>query len=494
MKYMTIHEQVEHRITALIDTGVLKNGQKIPSLRMLSEQLNVSINTVREAYERLENRHYIEAVPQSGYYVRSISAPRRGRKDLEPRELDPREINFCQVYSAMKRAESSAELVQLGAAVIDRRFWPQEKIARSYREAIQRFPEEVFDYMMPPGYRPLREQIELLGLHSGLQISPDDLIITNGCQEAVCLSLMATCKAGDTVAVESPFFFNFLSLLDRLGVTPIEIPSVPGEGINLDVLQFVIEHNPVKAVFVISNFSNPTGAVMPPARKKRLLELLQNVDIPLIEDDVYGDLAFRSRPDTCKAYDTDGRVLLCSSFAKTISPGLRLGWVIPGRYYDEVVKLKTVLNVGSPSLDQVAVTIFLQKGGYERHLRRIRSGLKETVEATRRALLEYLPPGTTVTEPDGGFLLWVTLPPQHDAMDLYYRALDENILIAPGQLFSRKEGFSNCMRINAANWNLGIQRAIARLGEMCAEKEGALRPPRDSLPTAGGRPPRSRRR
>ncbi len=469
MERMTIHEQVEHRIKALIESGVLKNGQKIPSLRALSEQLNVSINTVREAYERLENRQYIEAVPQSGYYVRSVGSPRRSRRELEPRELDPQEINFCQVYSAVKCAESSQELVQLGAAVVDRRFWPQEKVARAYREAIQRFPDEVFDYMMTPGYRPLREQIALLGLHSGLQIGPDDLIITNGCQEAVSLSLMAICRPGDAVAIESPFFFNFLSLLDRLGVTPIEIPSVPGEGINLDILQFVLEHNPIRAVFVISNFSNPTGSVLPSAKKRRLLQLLQRFDIPLVEDDVYGDLAFRSRPDTCKAYDIDGRVCLCSSFSKTISHGLRLGWVIPGRYYDDVVKLKTTLNVGSPSLDQVAVTLFLQKGGYERHLRRIRSGLKETVEANRRALLEFLPPGTTVTEPDGGFLLWVTLPPELDTMDLYYRALEENILIAPGRLFSRKEGFSNCMRINATSWNLRIERAIRRLGQMCAE-------------------------
>ena len=262
---------------------------------------------------------------------------------------------------------------------------------------------------------------------------------------------MATCKAGDAVAVENPFFFNFLSLLDRLGVTPIEIPSVPGEGINLDILQFVLENDPIKAVLVISNFSNPTGTVLSSDRKKRLLQLLQR------------------RPDTCKAYDTDGRVCLCSLFAKTISPGLRLGWVIPGRYYDDVVKLKTTLNVGSPSIDQIAVTIFLQQGGHERHLRRIRQGLKETVEATRRAILDCFPSGTTVTNPDGGFLLWVTLPPGHDTMALYFRALEENILIAPGCLFSRREGFLNCMRINAASWSIRVDRAIRRLGAMLAE-------------------------
>jgi DNA-binding transcriptional MocR family regulator len=471
---MTIYQQVEHRIMALIDSGVLRNGEKIPSLRMLSEQLKVSVNTVREAYERLENRHYIEAIPQSGYYVRSAVPPSSKRKDLQLRELDPREVSFFQVYDAMKCAEGSAELVQLGAGLLDRQFRPEKKLAHSYQQAIQRFPAEAFDYMVAPGYRPLREQIALLGANSGQQISPDDLIITSGCQEAVCLSLMATCKPGDLVAVESPFYFNFLSLLDRLGITPVEIPGTADEGINLDVLQFVLERNPIKAVFIISNFTNPTGAVLPTAKKKRLLELLQKFDIPLIEDDIYGDLAFRGRPDTCKGYDTDGRVMLCSSFSKTISSGMRLGWTAPGRYYDEVMKLKTVINIGSPSLDQIALSIFLQQGGYERHLRRVRQGVKEMVEAARRAVQEYFPPGTIVTDPHGGSLLWVTLPSGYDTMDLYFRALTENILFAPGCLFSRKGGFTSSLRINAGSWNLRIERAIRRLGAMLAEERAAV--------------------
>ena len=472
---MTIYQQVEHRIMALIESGVLRNGEKIPSLRMLSEQLKVSVNTVREAYERLENRHFIEAVPQSGYYVRSASPPAAKKKDLQIRELDPREVSFFQVYDAMKCAEGSSELVQLGAGLLPREFRPEKKLARSYQQAIQRFPAEAFDYIMAPGYRPLREQIALLGVNAGLQISPDDLIITSGCQEAVCLSLMALCKPGDLVAVESPFYFNFLSLLDRLGITPVEIPGTAQEGINLDVLQFVLERNPIKAVFIISNFTNPTGAVLPTPKKKRLLDLMRRFDLPLIEDDIYGDLSFRGRPDTCKGYDTDGRVILCSSFSKTISSGMRLGWAVPGKYYDEVMRLKTVINIGSPSLDQIALSIFLQQGGYERHLRRIRQGVKETVEAARRAVLEYFPAGTVVTDPEGGSFLWVTLPSGYDSIDLYFRALSENILFAPGCLFSRSGGFESSLRINAGSWNLRIERAIRRLGAMLAE-EGAAHP------------------
>ncbi len=463
---MTANEQVAQRIMSLIESGVLKKGQKIPPLRSLSEQLNVSMNTVREAYWKLENKNYIEAVPQSGYYVRPLPAPAERAKEVQPADLDPREVSICQVYSALKAAEAGQKIVQLGVALLNRDYWPKQKISHFFKEAIQRHPAEAFDYIMPPGYPPLREQIALLGLHSGLQLSPDDLIVTNGCQEAVFLSLMAICKPGDAVAIESPVYFNFLSLLDRLQITPIEIPSVEGEGINLEVLEFALEHNSIKAVFVISNFTNPTGTVMPTQKKKRLLELLRRFDVPLVDDDVYGDLAHGSRPDTCKAYDTDGRVVLCSSFSKTISPGLRLGWVAPGRYYDDVIGFKRILDIGCPSVNQIAISIFLQEGGYERHLRKIRQGLKETVEATRREILESFPAGTTVSNPQGGFLLWVTLPEGYDTMDLYFRALEENILIAPGCLFSRKGGFSNCMRINAGSWNLGVRNAIKRLAEM----------------------------
>lgn len=468
---MTIYEQVENRIAALIESGVLRDGEKIPSLRTLSDQLNVSVNSVREAYWRLENRHYIEAVPQSGYYVRSRSLPGKSTRDLDPRTLDPREMSFCHVYNAVKRAEGSHDLVQLGAAVIDRQYWPDRAMAKFFREAFIRHPAESFDYTMSPGFLPLREQIALRSLHFGAEISPEDIIITGGCEEAVFLSLMTLCKAGDSVAITSPVYFNFLGIMDRLGITPVEIPSIEGEGMNLDVLEFVLERTPVKAVFTISNYANPTGAVLSTERKKALLQLLQRHDLPLIEDDVYGDLAHsKDRPDTCKSHDSDGRVILCSGFSKTISPGLRLGWTAPGRYYDDVLSLKTLMNIGTPSLNQIATAIFLQEGGYEQHLRRMRQGMRDTVRVMRRSILECFPAGTKVSDPSGGFLLWVTLPPGHDTMELYFRALAENILIAPGCLFSRKEGYGSHMRLNAASWDARIERAIKRLGEILAEK------------------------
>ncbi len=463
---MTINEQVAERIISLIENDALKRGEKIPSLRSLSEQLNVSINTVREAYWKLENRGYIEAVPQSGYYVRAVPPAAKGLECLSPVEMDPREVSICEVYNALANARGTREIIQLGVALLSRGFWPERKIRKFYQMAIQLHPAESFDYMMPQGYRPLREQITLLGIKAGLRLVPDDIVVTNGCQEAVFLCLMAICRAGDTVAVEKPAYFNLLSLLDRLGIRPIEIPGMEGEGINLDTLSYVLENKPIKAVLIISNYSNPTGTVLSTPKKRRLLEILARHDVPLIEDDIYGDLAYGNRPDTCKSYDTDGRVLLCSSFSKTISPGLRLGWVAPGRYYDDVIGLKRTMDIGSPSLNQIAMSLFLKEGGYERHVRRIRQGLQRTVASVRHEILEKFPKGTSVSNPEGGFILWVTLPGGTDTMDLYFRALKENILIAPGCLFTRSGGLSNCMRINAGTWNSQIQRAIARLGEM----------------------------
>ncbi len=463
---MTINEQVAERIISLIENGVLKSGEKIPSLRNLSEQLNVSVNTVREAYWKLENRSYIEAVPQSGYYVRSEHAADAPAACSRPAQTDLSEVGICDVYTALAYEKGLENIVPFGVALLDRCYWPERKISRFYQEAIRRHPAEAFDYTMTPGYRPLREQIALVGMNAGLRLTPDDLIVTNGCQEAIFLCLFALCRPGDAVAVEKPVYFSLLSLLDSMGITPVEIPPEDGEGMNLDVLRYALQRERIKAVFTISNYSNPTGTVLPSGKKRRLLEILREFDVPLIEDDIYGDLSHGARPDACKTYDEEGRVIYCSSFSKTISPGLRLGWVAPGRFYDAVARRKRLMDIGCPSLNQIAVSLFLKEGGYDRHLRRIRQGLKSSVAMVRREILEKFPKGTTVSDPGGGFLLWVKVPGGVDTMDVYFKGLKEGILIAPGCLFSRSGDLSAYMRISAGMWNPKVQRALSRLGDI----------------------------
>lgn len=461
------YEQVAEQIVSLIHCGALKEGEKIPSIRQLSHELSVSINTVKEAYWRLEDRNYLMAVPQSGYYVKS----RFKDKTLPPvkdlRQLDPRKISFCQVYGLFHDQATDKSIASLAISGINPDLWPKRRFGRYMMEAASSSDLLAADYLMPPGYPMLREQIARLGLSAGLSLSPDEIIITNGCQEAIFLSLMTLCHPGDTVALESPMYFNLLQLLQMLALKVVEIPSTPEEGLSLDTLKFVIETHPVKAVFSISNFNNPSGFSMPSWKKKEMAWLLEQRQIPLIEDDIYGDLYFHRRPGTLKRHDQTGNVLYCSSFSKSISPGLRIGWIAPGRHYDAIVQMKMLLNMSTASVDQMAVARFLTKGGYERHMRMVRGQLKKNLGHMREDIQRYFPKGTRVTKPSGGSLLWVELPGHMDTEQVYQQALARDIFIAPGRLFSLQNRFTNCMRLSASVWNPSVADAIKTLGRLC---------------------------
>lgn len=466
----TRYNQVAKKITNLIRNGAFKEGDRIPSLRRLSHELNVSINTVKEAYWKLEDHNYIEAIPQSGFYVKKQSPGFTKSSFVHPHHLDPQEVSLCRIYGAFQNIGQCTPEVSLGICVLDPELWPTEKMGRFFSDAIRHQRKEVFNYLMPPGYTPLREQIARVGLASSLNLSPDEIIITNGCHEAVFMALMVLCKPGDTVVFESPMYFNLVQLIRQLQLKIIEVPSSTRDGMNLETLEFILKNHAVKAVFSISNFNNPLGYSLSSDKKKDLVQLLAKSQVPLIEDDIYGDICFQERPDTCKSYDEEGNVILCSSFSKTLAPGLRIGWIVPGKYYDQIIKLKSLINVSTASINQIAVADFLKEGGYERHLRNIKKKVRENIEAARAHIIRAFPPGTRVTQPKGGLLLWINLPECIDVDVIYQKAIERNILIAPGSLFSMKESYSDCMRLNIGVWNERIKKAIEYLGDLCCQE------------------------
>lgn len=470
------NEMVAARILGLIRKGILKEGDRIPSIRQLSRELKVSINTVKEAYWKLESRNYIVAVPQSGFYVKKLPVPSAAPEAEDPHHLDPQDVSLCRIYGAFQNLGQCTPEISLAIADLAPELRPAAKMGRFMTQALRDQELESFNYIMTPGHLGLREQIARWGLSCGLDLSPDDIVITNGCHEAIYLALMAVCKPGDTVVLESPIYFNLLKMLQHLKLKIIEIPSCDADGINLNTLRFVLDNHRVKAVFSISNVNNPMGFSMSDAKKRDLVALLEEYGTPLIEDDIYGDLEFKKRSHPCKSLDNGGRNILCASFSKTIAPGLRVGWIVPGQYYDQVVETKTLLNISTASLNQVAVARFLKDGGYERHLRSIRKILAKQVATMRDAVLMYFPSGTRVTRPVGGYLLWIELPQSIDAEVIYHLALKQDILIASGNLFSVKPRYANCMRLSAGIWNHRVEKAIQSIGTLC----------RDAL-TSGGR-------
>ena len=396
----TRYEQVAERILNLIKNGSIKPGERLPSMRGLSTELGVSVNTVKEAYWTLEEQNYIEAIPQSGFYVKRQSAKNFETSPADPALLDPQQVGMCQIYGAFQYSGKYSQELNLGLSNIHPDFWPVEKLGKYMQEALRYHDHESFGYIMSPGYPELRKQIARLNLSGGMDLSPDDIIITNGCHEAMFLAIMTVCRPGDTVVYESPIYFSSLQLLQSLNLKLIEIPASTADGMNLDTLKFVLDNHPVRAVFTIANFNNPLGFAMPDEKKRDMVRLLENYGVTLIEDDIYGDLYHDTRPSTCKSFDSTGNVIHCSSMTKTVAPGLRIGWVVPGKkYFDDISRLKTLLNISTAGINQIAAARFLKEGGYDRHMRNLRVALKSQVKEVRNCVLENFPEGTEVTEP-----------------------------------------------------------------------------------------------
>jgi DNA-binding transcriptional MocR family regulator len=460
------YQELAERLAELIRHGTYPTGERIPSVRQMSQQQNLSISTVLQAYALLERQGLIESRPQSGYYVRAPAEGRLPEPEISSPRRDPSLVSLHELVVMLMRDSANPDLVQLGAALPHLDSQLIQKVNQIITKTIRQEGAKAHQYHFPPGLEALRIQIARRMVQAGCNLSPGEILITSGGTEAIDFSLHAVCKPGDIVAIESPSYFGALQTLEVHGLRALEIPTHPRDGISLEALEFAVEHNPIRAVFVISNFNNPLGSKIPDERKKALVELLARHEIPLIENDVSGELYFgEKRPLVCKAFDTKGLVILVSSFSKDISPGLHLGWVAPGRYSSEVEWLKLTLSP-SPTLPQMVVAEFLEGGNYDQYLRRIRREYARNVDLMSDAVVRYFPEGTRLTRPSGGLVLWVQLPENVDSLELYKMALQGGITLVPGHVFSATYQFSNFIRLNAAAFNYSTERALERLGDM----------------------------
>ncbi len=463
------YEQIANQITQMIAQGIYRPHERIPSVRQMSRQQGASISSVLQAYLLLENRGLIEARPQSGYYVRPSAEIYLPEPETSAARQDPTRINLHDLVMMVMHDSQNPRLVQLGAAMPNLELLPTARLNRILARLTRQANQAAHQYQLPPGLESLRLQIARRAALHGWPVSPADIIITSGGIEAVDICLHAVCRPGDIVAIESPMYFGMLQLLEVHGLRALEIPTDPREGLSLEALQFAIEHHAVKAVLTISNFNNPLGSCMPDEKKKELVELLTRYDIPLIDNNVSGEIYFsEKRPSTTKAFDRKGLVMLCSSFSKDISPSLRVGYIAPGRYKSAIEWLKFTLSTATATLPQMAIAEFLASGGYDHQLRRIRREYAANVAYLSQAVTRYFPSGTRITRPAGGFTLWVQLPAQIDSLELYKMALQDGITLTPGYLFSPTNQFYDFIRLNAAAWTYPIERAVERLGAMVA--------------------------
>ncbi len=463
-----VYLQLANRLAAMIRDRSLRPGDRVPSVRQFSSQQRVSVPTALQAYATLETRGLIEARPQSGFYVRawqSDATPEPLKPASAPRVTD---IADSDVMHSLMADHSNSKLVPLGAALPAPALLAGVKLSRIMAAIGRRLGPAGGSYDVAPGSELLRREIARRSLDWGCALKADDFIVTIGATEAVYLALRATCRPGDTVAVESPTYFGLARALRELQLRALPIPVESSTGMDLDALARALRKNRVAACVSIPSFHNPVGFSMPDERRRQLVEMLARRGVPLIEDDIYGDLNHEdARPRCLKAFDPDGSVILCSSYSKTLAPGYRVGYIAAGRWHSRVLALKHISTLSGSLLPTLAVTEFLKNGGYDRYLRSVRRAFQNQVARMREAVVESFPSGISLTRPKGGFLLWCELPRQVDSLKLFKQARAAGISIAPGPLFSHDNSFRNFIRLNCGNpWDARTERSIAVLGHL----------------------------
>ena len=461
-----LYHQVADRVENMIESGALKSGDKLLSVRTLCREQGVSLSTAFKAYAALESKGLIEARSKSGYYVRYLPRPATPRflSETPVKHAWTLEEMIADVYEKM----SESGIMQFSLAAPDVSLLPAAKLNKCLLEAIRRSPTSCLNYADASGHENLRRQIARLSFNWGSHTDPDEVVVTNGCMESLSICLRAVTRPGDTVAIESPTYFGIFNLLKSLHLNALEIPVGPENGLDLEYLKKVVREQKIAACLFTPNFNNPVGSLLPDASKKELVELLASADIPLIEDDIYGEMYFgKTRPRCCKSYDRNGMVLYCSSFSKTLAPGYRIGWCLPGKFIERVRHLKLTHSLSTATPTQEALALFCETGRFDLHLRHLRKALHTQCLRYSQAIANFFPAGTRISRPEGGYVLWIELPHKVDALDVYHRARQQHIGIAPGQLFSMSGQFRHSIRIGfGAPYSAVVEAGLKRLGRL----------------------------
>jgi len=465
---MKRYEKFADDIAELIRSGVLGPGQRVPSVRYASQTYGVSPSTVFQAYYLLERRGLIRAKPRSGYFVNAHTPSPFCEPAFSNHVTESTEVDVSGLVFSVLDSIKDPHTVPFGSAFPSPTFFQLQRLARSMATASREMDPRMVVTDMSPGNPQLRRQIALRYMVGGLMLPMEELLITNGALEALNLCLQAVTEPGDLVAIEAPAFYACLQVLERLKLKAVDIPVHPRAGIALGVLAHTLERHPIKAVWCMTTFQNPIGASMPDAKKQALVDLLRTHQVPLIEDDVYAELYYgQHAPKPAKAFDTEGLVMHCGSFAKSLAPGYRIGWVAAGRYAQKVERLKLMTSLCASMPAQAAIADYLQHGGYDRHLRKLRYALEEQQSAMLAAIGRYFPAQTRVSQPTGGYFLWLELPEQMDSLKLFQMALAQGISIAPGPIFSATQRFRNCIRLNYGSpWDEACENAREPLGKI----------------------------
>ncbi|WP_269503017.1 aminotransferase-like domain-containing protein [Burkholderia sp. IMCC1007] len=465
---MKRYAELAQTIADAIRRGDLAAGARIPTVRSACRAYRVSPSTVFRAYYTLESEGLITARARSGYFVANVHDDRVRSADDVPRKPAVAETVKEEALFRLVDSLKCDDIVPLGSAFASYTLFPMSSLWRYVAAAARGMDRAKLLAGLPPGHEALRRQIARRYLNAGGSLPMEEIVITTGASEALTLCAQALTRPGDIIAIERPAFPAVLQAVQRLHLKAVEIPVDPRTGLDLDALADALAMHPVRACWFMTSFHNPTGATLSDERKRALIDLLASHDVPLIEDDVFGELHFGPTPTRpAKLYDDSGRVLHCGSFSKCLAPGFRVGWVAAGRYARQVHAVK---NAAAPAADvpaQLALSSYLRSGGYDRFLRRLRRNLAAHQAQMLAAVRAYFPPGTEVFAPSGGYFLWIELPPRVDALRLFGDAMDNGVSLAPGPIFSSTGAFRRYVRLNYGRpWTPAVENAMQTIGTL----------------------------
>jgi len=471
---MKRYVELAEMLAAQIEAGMLPVGARLPSVRHLTSQHGVGQSTVFRAYHLLEARGLIEAHARSGYYVAAAARAKVRPAGRAAAAAAPQiEIDATDFAFSVLDTHRHPGIVPLGSASPSPTLFPLQRLAKSLAHATRLLDPWSTVHATARGEEHLRRQLAQRYLGMGIPQPLEEIVVTNGAMEALNLCLMAVTSPGDFIAIESPCFHGVLQAVERLGLRAIEIPVDPQTGLDLVALENALQRHPIRVCWFMTNFHHPTGHTMSRARKAAMVALLVKHQVPLIEDDVYGELHFnKARPFPAKAFDDHGLVMHCSSLSKTLCPGYRLGWTAAGRFADKVRKLKSMMSVATSVPIQAGIADYLQHGGFDRHLKKLRASLHAQLKAMEKAIARCLPSSVQYHRPAGGYFLWLRLPAHVDAMRVHTLALEHGISVTPGAVFASTGRYRNYLRINFGHpWTPRFENALEILGELLAAEE-----------------------
>lgn len=467
-----LYEQVAQRIESQIAQGTLRANDRIPSVRSMSRAAGVSIATVVQAYVHLENAGLIASRPQSGFFVRARSRDSLPQpKSRVIRASKPRSV-ATEVLDTCREALLRTDIVPLNGAFTSPALYPTTRLNNIAREVLRERPWNAGEIIASPGDEGLRREIAKRMSMLSTATNADEVVITGGTMDAITLTLGTLCQPGDTVLVESPTYFGILQAVEHLRLKVIEVPNHPGLGIDVEAVRRAVRSTKLAAAVLMPNFNNPTGSLTPDDAKRELVATLTGQNVPIIEDDIYGDLNHGSeRPVSLRAFDESGLVISCGSVSKTIALGYRIGWAVSSQFHADITRAKFFSSVACPTLQQLVLARYYASGGYERYLRRVRRLLADNVRFMSEAVLSHFPASTKVTQPAGGVVLWVEMPKQVDGTELFRTAMASRIGTLPGMVFSATGGFRNYIRLNCGlPWTTTVQRAVRQLGKLAQQR------------------------